>query len=55
MKMNFHRQLPGPQDVKNEYPITERIHDEELSLPCHPAMSNEEVQAVISAANSFKG
>ena len=38
-----------------EYPITERIHDEELSLPCHPAMSNEEVQAVISAANSFKG
>ena len=25
MKMNFHRQLPGPQDVKNEYPITERM------------------------------
>ena len=37
-----------------EFPITERIHNEELSLPCHPAMSNNEVEAVINAANAFK-
>ena len=36
-----------------ELPITERIHNEELSLPCHPAMSDNEVQQVIEAANSF--
>lgn len=33
--------------------ITERIHHEELSLPCNPAMSDEEVAHVIEAANRF--
>ena len=25
MKMNFHKQLPTPQEVKNEYPLSERM------------------------------
>jgi len=25
MKMNFHKKLPGPQEVKQEYPLTERM------------------------------
>ena len=25
MQMNFHRQLPIPQEVKKEYPITDRM------------------------------
>ena len=25
MRMNFHRKLPIPQDVKKEYPLTERM------------------------------
>ena len=50
---------PHKQKALNEFshlelPITERIHDEELSLPCHPAMSDDEVQKVIKALNSFE-
>ena len=25
MRMHFHRKLPVPQDVKKEYPLTERM------------------------------
>ncbi len=51
---------PHRQEAMKEYshlslPITERIHDEELSLPCYPTMKEEEIQAVIEAVNSFKG
>ena len=34
-------------------PVTERIHQQELSLPIGPAMTEREVQQVISAVNSF--
>jgi dTDP-4-amino-4,6-dideoxygalactose transaminase len=34
-------------------PVTEQIHAQELSLPCHQAMTEEEVAAVIAAVNSF--
>ena len=36
------------------FPVTEQIHDEELSLPISPVMSAEEVQAVIDAVNQWK-
>lgn len=50
---------PHKQEAMKEYnafhyPITEVIHNEELSLPCNPTMKDEEVQAVIEAVNSFK-
>lgn len=35
-------------------PITERIHQQELSLPCHPAMTDVEVQKVIDVLNHFE-
>ena len=35
-------------------PITEKIHDTELSLPIGPTISKEEIQKVISVINSFK-
>ena len=49
---------PHRQEALKEYshmslPVTEKIHSEELSLPCNPAMSNEEVTHVIEAANRF--
>lgn len=49
---------PHKQEAMKEYghlsfPITERIHNEELSLPCYPTMKEEEIQAVIDAVNSF--
>lgn len=34
-------------------PITEAIHREELSLPCHPAMTDKEVEQVIDLINQF--
>ena len=34
-------------------PITERIHREELSMPCNPALTDEEVDYIIGAINSF--
>lgn len=51
---------PHKQEALSEYashalPITERIHYEELSLPCNPTMSDSDVTAVIEAVNSFKG
>lgn len=35
------------------YPITEKIHDEELSLPMSPAMTNDEIDYVIEVINNF--
>ena len=50
---------PHKQEALKEFshlvlPITERIHREELSLPCHPAMSSDEVKKVIETVNKFK-
>lgn len=49
-----HKQEALKEFNKHEYPITERIHREELSLPCYQAMSECEVEKVIEAVNSFK-
>jgi len=35
------------------YPITEKIHNEELSMPMSPTMSASDVEEVIAAVNSF--
>lgn len=50
---------PHEQAALKEYgdwhlPITEQIHQEELSLPISPLMTDEEVQMVIDAVNSFQ-
>ncbi len=39
--------------VAGALPITERIHSEELSLPCNQVMTNEEVDYIINLLNSF--
>ena len=36
-----------------ELPLTEQICAQELSIPCHQAMTDDEVEAVISALNRF--
>ena len=35
------------------FPITEKIHDEVLSLPISPVMEEEEIQKVIDVLNNF--
>ena len=37
----------------SQFSITERIHREELSLPCNQAMTNEEVSQVADLLNNF--
>lgn len=37
-----------------QYPITEKIHREIISLPISPVMTNDEVKAVVEAVNSYK-
>ena len=34
-------------------PITEQIHTQELSIPCHQALTDEEVTQIISLLNAF--
>lgn len=35
-------------------PVTEQIHQQELSLPCHPAMTQEEASTVTQLLNDFQ-
>jgi dTDP-4-amino-4,6-dideoxygalactose transaminase len=35
------------------FPVTERIHAQELSLPCNPSMTNEEANQVADLLNAF--
>lgn len=37
-----------------QLPITERIHNEELSLPLSPCMTKEQVEWVVKCVNEFK-
>lgn len=48
-----HKQKAYSEWNHRRYPITEKIHAEELSLPISPVMSDAEIDAVIAAANSF--
>ena len=36
-----------------ELPLTERLHEEALSLPMSPALADEEIERVIAAVNAF--
>ncbi len=36
------------------FPITEKIHDEVISLPISPVMTDEEVKKVVETVNAFK-
>ena len=49
-----HKQACYQQWNDLSLPITERIHRQELSLPCHPAMTDVEVQRVIDVLNHFE-
>ncbi len=49
-----HKQKCYRQYSRRKLPITEQIHNEELSLPCNQAMTWEEVKQVCDAVNSFK-
>lgn len=49
-----HKQECYKEWNKLSFPITEKIHAEELSLPISPVMSEEEVSRVIKVINSYR-
>ena len=49
-----HKQNAYKEYAEKSLPLTERIHQEVLSLPIGPTMSEAEVKTVIEAINSFK-
>ncbi len=48
-----HKQEAFQEWNKRNFPITEKIHEEILSLPISPVMTNEEVNHVIQTINNF--
>ena len=49
-----HHQQAYKDWANQSYPITEAIHNEVLSLPISPVMTDEQVQKVIEVVNNFK-
>lgn len=49
-----HKQSAYSEWSKLKLPLTEQIHDEMLSLPMGPTLTNEQVNAVILAINNFR-
>jgi len=48
-----HQQSAYAEWSSQSYPVTERIHNEVLSLPMEPTLKQDDVEAVIKAVNSF--
>ena len=49
-----HHQQAYKEWSKQSYPLTEAVHQEVMSLPISPLMSEDDAQVVIAAVNSFK-
>lgn len=49
-----HQQLAYKEWNSLSFPITEQIHNQVLSLPISPVMTNEEVEKVVSVIHEFK-
>ena len=48
-----HKQKCYQEWAQQSYPITEQIAAQELSLPCHQALQNDEISLVIALLNRF--
>ncbi|MCJ8013524.1 DegT/DnrJ/EryC1/StrS family aminotransferase [Paenibacillus sp. KQZ6P-2] len=49
-----HKQKAYAEWHDRVYPITEKLHNEVLSLPISPVMSEEQMELVVEAMNAFK-
>lgn len=49
-----HQQQAYKEWNEQHYPITEFIHQQELSLPCNPTMTDEEVYQIIDSLNMYQ-
>lgn len=48
-----HKQVCYKEWSNLSLPVTEMIHSEELSIPCNPYMTNEDVETVVLALNEY--
>lgn len=53
-QFTVHSSQLGGRLVYSALPITERIHEQELSIPMNQVVTEEEAKAVVEAINSFK-
>ena len=49
-----HKQKCYPEWNTLELPVTELIHEQELSIPCHQALTYDEVTQIIALLNAFQ-
>lgn len=49
-----HKQIAYKEFNHLSLPITEKIHEQVLSLPISPVMTSDEVESVIEAVNRFQ-
>ena len=49
-----HRQKAYSEWRERSYPITESIHKDVISLPMSPLLTNEQINEVVSAVNSYE-
>jgi dTDP-4-amino-4,6-dideoxygalactose transaminase len=49
-----HRQACYPEWHAFCLPVTERIHAQELSIPCHQALTDVEIERIVNSINDFK-
>ena len=50
----FHKQNAYKECANLRLPITEIIHNEELSLPMSPLLTESEIERIVAAVNSFR-
>lgn len=50
-----HHQAAYPELANNKLPITEEMHRVVVSLPISPVMTEDEVQLVVDACNTYRG
>lgn len=48
-----HQQKALPELNHLKFPITEKLHRTEVSLPCHPLMTVEHLEKVVQAVNAY--
>ena len=49
-----HRQQAYKEWSDRSLPVTEQIHEQELSIPCNQALENEEIEKIICLLNQFR-
>ena len=49
-----HKQECYKEWNNRSYPITEKIHNQELSIPMNQAVSSQDAEQVVSVINSFR-